>query len=72
MLNNQIMRDAIEHYAKLRDLKNFKYDGLKGFWAFDYYVTEHEEFGLELGLAYLDHINGIATIYPTIEGGSHA
>ena len=66
MLNNEIMRNAIEHYAKIRDLTNFKYDGLKGFVAFDLYVTDHEEFGLELGLAYLDHINGIATIYPTI------
>ena len=31
MLNNEIMRNAIEHYAKTRDIKNFKYDGLKGF-----------------------------------------
>ena len=68
MLNNKIMRDAIEHYAKIRDLSNFKYDGLKGFVAFDIFLTEHEEIELELGLAYLDHINGIATIYPTIEG----
>ena len=66
MLNNETMRNAIEHYAKLRDLTNFKYECLKGFVAFDLYVTDHEEFGLELGLAYLDHINGIATIYPTI------
>ena len=72
MLNNEIMRNAITHYAKIRDLKNFKYDGLKGFWAFDLYVTDHEDFGLELGLAYLDHKNGIATIYPTIEGGFYA
>ena len=48
MLNNQIMRDAIEHYAKLRDLKNFKYDGLKGFWAFDYYVTMNENLAWNL------------------------
>ena len=66
MLNNEVMRDAITHYAKTRDLKNFNYDGLKGFVAFDLYVTDHEEFALELGLAYLDHKNGIATIYPTI------
>ena len=72
MLNNEIMRNAIEHYAKTRDIKNFKYDGLQGFVAFYLYVTDHEEFGLELGLAYLDHINGIATIYPTIEGGFYA
>ena len=72
MLNNETMRNAITHYAKIRNLKNFKYDGLKGFVAFDLYVTDHEDFGLELGLAYLDHINGIATIYPTIEGGFYA
>ena len=68
MLNNEIMRNAITHYAEnIINVKNFKYDGLKGFWAFDYYVTQNENFGLELGLAYLDHINGIATIYPTID-----
>ena len=67
MLSNEIMRNAITHYAKTRNLKNFEYDGLKGFWAFDLYVTMNENFGLELGLAYLDHINGIATIYPTID-----
>ncbi len=66
MLNNETMRDAITHYAKTRDLKNFKYDGLKGFVAFDLYVTDHEDFGLELGLAYLDHINGIPTTFPNI------
>ena len=66
MLNNEIMRNAITHYAKTRNLKNFEYDGLKGFVAFDLYVTEHEDFGLELGLAYLDHKNGIPTTFPNI------
>ena len=67
MLNNEIMRDAITHYAEnIINVKNFKYDGLKGFVAFDLYVTEHEEFGLELGLAYLDHKNGIPTTFPNI------
>ena len=26
----------LSHITKTHDLKNFKYDGLKGFWAFDY------------------------------------
>ena len=72
MLNNEILRKATMHYAKTHDLKNFKYDGLKGVVAFDYYCHANPEFELELGLAYLGLINGIATIYPTIEGGSHA
>ena len=73
MLNNEIMRDAITHYAEnIINVKNFKYDGLKGVVAFDYYCHANPEFELELGLAYLDHINGIATIYPTIEGDFYA
>ena len=72
MLNNEILRNATTHYAKTHDLKNFKYDGLKGVVAFDYYCHSNPEFELELGLAYLDHINGLATIYPTIEGDFYA
>ena len=68
MLNNEIMRDAVTHYAKTHDLENFKYDGLEGVVAFDYFLFSNEEIQLEFGLAYLDHINGIATFWPTIPG----
>ena len=53
---------------KHRDVKNFKYDGLKGFWAFDYYVTEHEDFGLELRLGLFRPYKRNCYNFPTIEG----
>ncbi len=53
MLNNEIMRDAVTHYAKTHDLTNFKYDGLKGVVAFDYYLFSNEEFLIAFWIHFL-------------------
>lgn len=65
-LQNQ--RDAIDHYLKsnMDIVMNFKYETLKGFDAFDFYLTMNEEFLLEFVCAYLDQKNGINTPYPEL------
>ncbi len=65
-LKNQ--RNAIDHYMKSNvDLvMNFEFEGLKGFDAFDFYLTLNDEFLLEFVCAYLDQKNGIDTPYPDL------
>lgn len=64
----QNQRDAIDHYMKsnVDQVMDFEYDNLKGFEAFDLFLTLNEEFELEFVCAYLDQMNGIDTPYPNL------
>ena len=55
-LKNQ--RDAIDHYLKsnVDIVMDFKFEGLKGFDAFDFYLTLNDEFLLEFVCAYLSKL----------------
>lgn len=68
MFSNKIYRDANDAYIQfIMGMQiPFYYDGAKGIKAICRFIDLHEDFELEIAMAYLDQINGIQTPFPIL------
>lgn len=66
MFTNETFRTATEIFVMENPVDDFVYEGDIGFDALVFFLAEHEEFEMELLMAYLDRKNGIDTPWPKL------